>query len=283
MFAFLKKVVSRLSLPSLKCNTTPVLGYHSVHPDHPLAVRPDDLREQIRFLKENFEVVPLAEYVRRKLAGELTEGTAAVTFDDGYEDNYLYAYPVLKEFSCPATLFLVTRFIENRKGLQFAKRVGLFGGLKPLSWEQLAVMSDLVDVGAHTHSHVQASRVPFSALVRELKVNVEMVKSNLGVTPTLFSYPWGQPRDILPVGNKLIRRLFKGAVTTVFSADNRSRAVNPFQLRRVIIGPGDDLDIFVGKVCGAFEFLRPAAAVRGFFGSNKMRNDSVYLRPRVQG
>ncbi|MEW6244072.1 MAG: polysaccharide deacetylase family protein [Bacillota bacterium] len=116
MITFLKKVVSRLSMPGLKYNTTPVLGYHSVHPDHPLAVRPDMFRERIRFLKENFEVISLAEYVRRKLTGELTEGTAAVTFDDGYEDNYRYAYPVLKEFSCPATLFLVTRSIQNRQG-----------------------------------------------------------------------------------------------------------------------------------------------------------------------
>lgn len=81
--------------------------------------------------------------------------------------------------------------------MQFGRRVGFFEGLGSLRWEQLGEMGDLVDEGAHTHSHVQASRLPFAA-VRGLKLNIEAVRANLGVTPTLLSYAWGQPRDVLP-------------------------------------------------------------------------------------
>src|SRR5262249_39205522 len=76
----------------------------------------DVFEEQIRFLKEAFEVVPLSELLARwRTGGWDTEARyCAITFDDGWLDNYLHAYPVLRRYGIPATVFLPTAFIGTR-------------------------------------------------------------------------------------------------------------------------------------------------------------------------
>jgi peptidoglycan/xylan/chitin deacetylase (PgdA/CDA1 family) len=69
--------------------------------------------EQMQFLTEHFTVCPLGELVQRMKDDELPENAIAVTFDDGYRDNYLNAFPVLKRYSVPATIFLATGVIGS--------------------------------------------------------------------------------------------------------------------------------------------------------------------------
>lgn len=70
--------------------------------------------KQMQFLAENF--IPMSlEDITEMLCVEknIPENVIAVTFDDGYKDNYLYAFPILRKFNIPATIFLITGFIEN--------------------------------------------------------------------------------------------------------------------------------------------------------------------------
>ncbi|MEW6523123.1 MAG: polysaccharide deacetylase family protein [Bacillota bacterium] len=246
----LKRVAAAV-MPSRPRAGTPILAYHSIHPTHPLAVKPREFRLQVEWLVSHYRVVPLCEYLKRKRAGTLEAGTAAVTFDDGYQDNYTQAYPVLKEFECPATLFVPTRFVECAGAL--GAELGLFQGLEPLTWDQMLKMSDLVEIGAHTHSHVQLSRVSLDILERELIANLEVVYRRINRVPRFFSYPWGQRQDLAAGGEALLRRFFDGAVTTLFGADNRAHRISPFRLRRVMVGPDDDLAVFAAKASGGLD------------------------------
>src|SRR5205814_3591619 len=90
----------------------PVLCYHSVNdqanPDcDPL---PRSMFEQhLDHLKRHYQVVTVDALVKGLYAGApLPPRPVAITFDDGYEDNYSNAFPLLKKYELPATIFLVT-------------------------------------------------------------------------------------------------------------------------------------------------------------------------------
>src|SRR3989442_5837185 len=73
----------------------------------------DVFDQQMRFLKEAFEIVPLADLLARWRTGgwDLRARYCAITFDDGWLENYLNAYPILRRYGIPATIFLPTAFI----------------------------------------------------------------------------------------------------------------------------------------------------------------------------
>lgn len=71
--------------------------------------------EQMEYLSKNFEIVSLNSLTEMILRGSVPEKTAVITFDDGYKDNYEFAFPILKKYSIPATIFLATGPIEGRK------------------------------------------------------------------------------------------------------------------------------------------------------------------------
>ena len=82
-----------------------IIGYHKVSPDpHPFfePVEPAVFEQQMQFLKNSYNVVELQELVTRSQRGQLPERAVAITFDDGYRDNYEYAFPILKKYALPA-------------------------------------------------------------------------------------------------------------------------------------------------------------------------------------
>ena len=104
-------------LPQPVCGRAPfgILLYHRVNQDNdPLfpAVSVEAFDAQMKYLASNFRVRSLTEILGDIKRGvELEEGTLAITFDDGYRDNYLFAHPVLTKHNLPATLFVAAGFI----------------------------------------------------------------------------------------------------------------------------------------------------------------------------
>jgi len=94
-----------------------IFVYHRVtnplHNYQYIGVSMDVFEEHMRYIKNYFKVVSMAEGLRL-LSEDNSEGIyAAVNFDDGYMDNYQYAFPILKRYEIPATIFLATDFIEK--------------------------------------------------------------------------------------------------------------------------------------------------------------------------
>lgn len=92
-----------------------ILAYHGIaiddeHQwDSALFMRPDHFRARLQLIKDSgYTVLPFGEAVRRLYAGDLPDRSVALTFDDGNYDFYQQAYPILKEFDFPATLYLTT-------------------------------------------------------------------------------------------------------------------------------------------------------------------------------
>lgn len=98
-----------------------ILMYHAVVPDNRpyrlwTHVKVNEFRQQIRFLKNNYRVLSLSEVTRRVASGSaLPDNVAVVTFDDGFLNNYVHAYPILKQEQVPATIFLATGFVDSQE------------------------------------------------------------------------------------------------------------------------------------------------------------------------
>jgi len=100
-----------------------VFVYHRIHPGKGNArvanICPEEFEKQIRYLKENFVIYSIEKLVNvlknNQIDNEGIKNIAVVTFDDGYKDNYIYAYPILKKYKIPASIFLITDYVGKGK------------------------------------------------------------------------------------------------------------------------------------------------------------------------
>ncbi len=87
----------------------PLLNFDRLH------VRLERFTRQMRYLARWYRVVSLDQVLEQLAAPQSDKPLAAVTFDDGYRNTYLYAYPMLKKLKLPATIFPITDFVEGRR------------------------------------------------------------------------------------------------------------------------------------------------------------------------
>jgi peptidoglycan/xylan/chitin deacetylase (PgdA/CDA1 family) len=102
-----------------------ILCYHRVNDDaHPYFTGTPLVlfRRQMEALRRHFTVLPLEELSERARARDLPANAVAITFDDGYRDNFQNAFPILRELSLPATIFLTTDAVD-RNALLWHDRV----------------------------------------------------------------------------------------------------------------------------------------------------------------
>lgn len=107
-YAFFRRKIKRSQIA--------ILIYHRVSPrrdNRPLEpLSPQSFERQMKYFSQNFEILPLEKLAKLIVkGGPLPEKAVVMTFDDGYKDNYHYAYPVLKKYNIPATIFLTTGHI----------------------------------------------------------------------------------------------------------------------------------------------------------------------------
>lgn len=94
-----------------------ILRYHRVNDEHdPFfgAVPVNLFTRQMEMLARYFTVLPLQDLVERAEGNDIPPKAVAITFDDGYRDNYEHAFPILKELGMPATIFLATGWLDSR-------------------------------------------------------------------------------------------------------------------------------------------------------------------------
>jgi peptidoglycan/xylan/chitin deacetylase (PgdA/CDA1 family) len=97
-----------------------ILIYHRVNDDRDPyfgGIPTIEFDRQMAYVSSRFRVLPLSALVTALRAGELPDNAIAVTLDDGYRDNYLRAYPILRQYSIPATIFLTTSVIGSDRQL----------------------------------------------------------------------------------------------------------------------------------------------------------------------
>ena len=142
-----------------------------------LRVKPIEFEKQIAWLKaEGFNFVTMQEL--QDHWGEHPAKSVAITFDDGYLDNYTNAYPILKKYGFTATIFLVTGFIGNDPRF--------------MNWEEIKEMKANGFVfGSHTVNHKSLTELSYVELKNELLLSAEEIEQQLGHQELFFAYPTG--------------------------------------------------------------------------------------------
>ena len=173
----------------------PILIYHTVD-DYKLSrpagidCPPAVFAEQMSWLGKNYKVIPLQELTEGYLAKGKTppRNVAVITFDDGYEDNYTKAFPVLRHLGLPATIFCVTKYLNAKWPAED------WGGLeKPmLKAEQIREMAQHnITFGSHGHSHRELTNLAADEVKEELNLSWQSLQEVTGRKPLYVSYPFG--------------------------------------------------------------------------------------------
>lgn len=181
-----------LGLPAAHAQHAVITIYHHVSDSTPrsTSLTPDELRTQLEYLRDNdFEVWPLdrtLEALKERQA--MPEKVAVLTFDDAYESIHSTAWPLLKEFDFPMTLFVSTQPVDdNQRGY--------------LSWDQIRELSeDGVIIANHMvhHPHMvdalpgENNEQRLQRLREELLLAEQRILEETGQSHKILAYPYGE-------------------------------------------------------------------------------------------
>lgn len=184
----------------------PVVMYHSVLKDESrhgkYVISPAEFENDLLYLKKHgYTTVLMKDLIAYTQGGELPEKPVLLTFDDGYYNNYLYAFEIAKQYQCKFVISPIGYFSE------FYTESGEKNGYYThCTWEQLKEMADsgLVEVQNHSyHLHDTKGRIGVKKLPGESEKQYETmlsedllaaqkeIEEHVGVRPTTFVYPFG--------------------------------------------------------------------------------------------
>lgn len=225
----------------------PVAMYHLVNPqakyENRLTVTPKSFERQLSFLKTfRYNVISLealSKMVEEKQS--IPARTVVITFDDGYKDNYTYAFPALKKYNFPATVFVIVNEV---------------GRADRLSWDEIKEMqaSGLITFGSHTLGAEPLINIKSEDdLRKEIFDSRKILQEKLGAAVNTFSYPEGR-------FNPHIRQLVidAGYKTAVTTAPGRQFSDNDvFALKRLRISENaGNLFVFWLETSGIYTFIK---------------------------
>ncbi len=167
--SWIKKVASGKSIP--------VLSYHSINDKvsgpADMYVSPETFEKQIKEIKSRgytpitFNDIKNVETIAKPII---------ITFDDGYEDNYSNAYPILKKYGFVATIFLVVNYIDKPNYLTIS---------------QITKMQDIIDFQSHTMSHHRLTEMDSKKMDYEMSQSKQRLETLLGKDINVIAYPYG--------------------------------------------------------------------------------------------
>jgi peptidoglycan/xylan/chitin deacetylase (PgdA/CDA1 family) len=171
-----------------------ILVFHSTGSAVPASLEFPRFQSLITGVKRVARIVSLHEIVN---AYQDDVRRVAVTFDDGYLDNFTNAFPFLHENDIPFTVFVTTSFVDGNADL--FKWSPHYAGLPALSWSQLREMAQAgVTIGSHTVTHPRLAKCSEKALALELRDSKLRIEEKLGIQVDSIAYPFGQDHDISP-------------------------------------------------------------------------------------
>lgn len=161
----------------------PILVYHHVVPDHApgmLYVTPDGFEQQLRFLSDNgYQSVSFADLADSLEYGlPLPERPVILSFDDGWENQFKYGFPLLQKYGFGATFYIVSGYVDHQN----------FMGTDQLQ----AMMAAGMTMGCHSHTHPALTSVGTGArLAAEVAGSKAWLEDHFGIAIDTFAYPYG--------------------------------------------------------------------------------------------
>ena len=222
--------------------TVPVLAYYSFSKNKPskIAITQDDFKAQMKYLKENgYHVITLDQLLGFfNYQEQIPEKSVAITFDDGWISVYDIAFPILKEYGFPATIFIYTDFV---------------GGGKAMSWKHIKELSEAgFDIQCQTKTHRnltvlknnESFKEYFDSLEMEISYPKKLIEKKLDKECNCLAYPYGK------TNNLVIAMLKKHGYRAAFTVDNQSNPffIDKYKINRSVIYGKYDIEKFKNKL-----------------------------------
>src|SRR6266571_1801800 len=163
---------------------------------HRMGISTEIFWHQVRFLQRHYRIVSLSEGIELLRSGEVNVPCVALTFDDGYGDNFVSLRAVAEETAIPVALFLPTQPIENHQEFQHDLVRGI-RGFFPLTWDQVRYWNLRGgEFGSHTHTHFDCGYADRKRLEAEIIGSKNILESQLTKPVRFFAFPFGGRRNI---------------------------------------------------------------------------------------
>jgi peptidoglycan/xylan/chitin deacetylase (PgdA/CDA1 family) len=214
-----------------------VVAFHRVHDGAPasdsLTVSVATFERYCRFFQRRFRVVPLRDLVARLAAGQPVGRALAITFDDGYRDNFANAAPILERLALPATFFVVTQWM-NTDVVPFWDQEREVR--HPwMTWADVrALHRKGFEIGAHTRTHVDLGKVAGDEAREEIFGSRADLERQLDAPAISFAYPFGRRENLTETNRQLIRDAGFRCCCSGYGGIN-PRGTDPFHVRRIPI------------------------------------------------
>lgn len=191
-----------------------------------------DFEAQLALLKAlGYHPVTVGE-IAAALDGKaaLPERPVALTFDDGWREQYDVAFPILQRYGMRATFFISTSFV---------------GYPRFMTWEELAELRDAgMEIASHGRKHINLADADDRDAWREIALSKEVLEEKLGVSVVSFAYPFGGYRKGLPA-------MLERAGYPIAAGVGASPIVRPggrYYLRRIEVRGEDKLPTFLNRL-----------------------------------
>ena len=190
------------------------------------------------------------------------EKSVCITFDDGFHDNYLYAYPILLRYGLKATFYLVTEYVDSNKSFSWLKHgdpshMKTKGELscRSMDWSEVVEMKNHgMDFSSHSHTHPNFSELDIDKCKWEIIESRKVLESHIGSVSKVFACPFYiHGPNITKVKQLLQENGFNGAFFNKFGAVTSQS--DCFDLPRISIYGNDSLAVFKCKINGGFDWL----------------------------
>lgn len=217
----------------------PILTYHNFTKDEgsSYSINIIEFEKQMNYLATyNYSVISLSELLKGLKNGQLPPKPVVITIDDGFKSTFTLAYPVLKKYNFPATLFIYTDFIEKNS--------------YSLTWGEIKEMTENnLEIGSHTLSHCNLLQYKenknyenyLARIKKEIFLSKEILESKIGGKVKFFAYPYGVYSPTIK--NLVIQADYEGILNA--NSMNNTLNTDPFSLNRQIIFRNNSFNSFI--------------------------------------
>lgn len=216
----------------------PVLYYHSVLPDSEVTTRnevtisPENLKTQLQLVKDlgytTLTMSELNDYIINNK--EIPKKSILITFDDGYADNYVHAFPILKELDMKATIFVISS--------------GIDGGYY-MSSDQLKDMVNYgIDIESHTVNHVHLDTLSYEEQLKELKDSKATIEKVTNKEVLSIAFPFGDYNE------DTLKAVTEAGYSIAFTTNRglANRTDNKIALDRIYVSSEYSIDTFKDRL-----------------------------------
>ncbi len=212
-----------------------ILTYHCIgyEKNNGLKLPEQQFRQQMKYIKDNgYTTITLDQLYKFMLENKpVPQKSVVITFDDGYVDNYQYAYPILKEFNLKATIFVISKTIDKRQNYMTSNQ------LKELQ-------ANGIDIESHTLDHEDLPTLSYEKQLNILKESKKTLEKVLCKKVNYIAYPYAKYNP------DTIRAARDAGYVMGFILGGKVARKNDgiYTLHRICVVPDDSMDVLRSRL-----------------------------------